>query len=145
MTRNADSELMAVLNFLDCESGCTSACAVDKGPCDSSVSKGLEMCGRKTRAQNRQASMLSLRTHGEVPSKNGGDRIAYRLVEGQIRTIRRRLEQSQKIEINITDLSVPWVVRHVSWLLNRYRVKLGFSPCRAPQREATRRRRSRAG
>ena len=65
--------------------------------------------------------------------------VANRLVEGQVRTIRGRLEQVLEIEINITDSIVPWVVRHTSWLLNRYSVKLdGYAPYRH-QRKATRR------
>ena len=44
--------------------------------------------------------------------------VASRLVEGQIRTIRGRLDQVLQIEINITDPIVPWVVRHASWLVN---------------------------
>ena len=45
--RESDSELMTVLNFLDCDSGCTFACAVDTGPGDFLVSAtrtGLEFC-----------------------------------------------------------------------------------------------------
>ena len=34
MNRMTDRELLTVLNFLDCESGCSFACAVDKGPGD---------------------------------------------------------------------------------------------------------------
>ena len=50
MNRKTDSELMSVLNVLDCESECTFACAVDKGPGDFLVSvicKELQFCGRK--------------------------------------------------------------------------------------------------
>ena len=49
---------MTVLNFLR-ESGCTFACAVDKGPVDfldSVIPKGVDICGGK-----RTASMLSQR------------------------------------------------------------------------------------
>ena len=42
----------------------------------------------------------------------GAINVASRLVEGQIRTIRGRLDQVLQIEINITDPTVPWVVRH---------------------------------
>ena len=57
--------------------------------------------------------------------------VATRLVEEHIRTMTGREEQMLKIEINITDPIVPWAVRHASWLLNRYRVKLDdFSPHR---------------
>ena len=42
----------------------------------------------------------------------GTTEVANRLVEEQIRTIRGRLEQVLKIEINITDPIVPWIVRH---------------------------------
>ena len=41
---------MTVLSFMDCESGCVSACATDKGTSDlfvSVVGKGMEFCGRK--------------------------------------------------------------------------------------------------
>ena len=51
MNRKTDSEQMTVLNFLDCESGCTFAGAIDKGPRDFFVSvicKGLEFCGWKS-------------------------------------------------------------------------------------------------
>ena len=35
--RKSDSDLMAVPDFLECESGCTFAYAVDKGPTSLSV------------------------------------------------------------------------------------------------------------
>ena len=44
--------------------------------------------------------------------------VASRLVEGQIRTTRGRLDQALQIEINITDPTVPWVVWHACWLVN---------------------------
>ena len=65
-------------------------------------------------------------------ARMGATDVANRLVEEQIRTKRGRLEQVPKIEINITDPIVPWVVRHASWLLNQVRVKLNDnSPYRA--------------
>ena len=48
----------------------------------------------------------------------GAINVASRLVEGQIRTIRGRLDQVLQIEINITDPTVPWVVRHACWLVD---------------------------
>ena len=40
--RQTDSELMTVLNFLDCESGCTFACAVDRVPGDFPCQRHLQ-------------------------------------------------------------------------------------------------------
>ena len=53
--------------------------------------------------------------------------VANPLVERETRTVRGRLEQVLKIDINITDPIFPWVVRLASWLLNWYRVKLDGS------------------
>ena len=49
INRMSDSE-RTVINFLHCETGCTCACAVDKGPGDFPVRvicQGLEFCGKK--------------------------------------------------------------------------------------------------
>ena len=62
------------------------------------------------------------------PACMGEIEIVNRLLEGPIRTIRGRLEQLLKIETNITDPVDPRVVRHASWLLNWYRVKLDVYP-----------------
>ena len=65
MNRNTDSELMTVLNFLDCESGCSFACAVNKGP-RSLLSwfrlqrHGVCAAGRESRSE-RTMGVLSLR------------------------------------------------------------------------------------
>ena len=61
--RKSDGELMTVLNFLDCDSECTFACAVDKGPGDFLVSAtrtGLEFRAGRESCSARTASMLSL-------------------------------------------------------------------------------------
>ena len=64
MNRKMDSELMAVLNFLGCESGCAFACAVEKSPRDFSISVFAEdwscAAGRESLSE-RTRSMLSLR------------------------------------------------------------------------------------
>ena len=65
--------------------------------------------------------------------------VVNRLVERQIRAVRGRLEQVLKIEINITDPIVPWVVRHASWLLNRYSQDRRFFPILPHRRKAIRR------
>ena len=74
MDHKTDRELMTVLkNFLDCESGCAFACAVDTGPGDFPVSvvcKDLECCGSK-RAVLR-ARYLCFK-HGVVSGTKGGN------------------------------------------------------------------------
>ena len=94
--RMTDSELMTVFNFVDCKSGCSSACAVDKGPGDclvNAVCKGMEFCGRKR---------VVLRTDSEraVPvlstASTGPIEVADRLVEGQIRTTRGRPSRCER-------------------------------------------------
>ena len=44
----------------------------------------------------------------------GAIEVANRLMEGQMRTIRGRLEQVLKIQKHITNPIVPWIVRHAS-------------------------------
>ena len=56
-------------------------------------------------------------------------------VEEQMVTMQGRLEQVLTIEVNITDPLGACVVRHASWLLNRYRVKHDGIP--RHQRKAT--------
>ena len=87
-----------------------------------------------------------LRRQQRKPCGGYAIEVANRSVEGQIRTIKGRLELVLKIEINITDPIAPWVVRHASWLLNGYSVKVdGYSPYRAIKGKAIRRRSGRAG
>ena len=92
---------MTVLNFLDCESGCTFSYAVDKAPGDVFVSdfcKRLEFCGRKRvvlRSDNEHSPKYDSASVGVIV-------VATRLVEGQGKYW-GRLEQVLKIEINITD------------------------------------------
>ena len=62
--RQTDSELMKVPNFLDCESGCSFDCAVDKGPGDFRVSvvcKAWSSAAGRKSCSERTASMFSLR------------------------------------------------------------------------------------
>ena len=64
VNRKTDSELMAVLNFLGCESGCAFACAVEKSPCDFFVSvfaKDWSCAAGRESLSERTRSMLSLR------------------------------------------------------------------------------------
>ena len=142
MNRKGDTELLTVLNFLDCESGCMFSCAVDKGPGDYPVSvvcKGLQFCGRKRivmRTDNENAitalskavcegrtDETALESGPKYSSASmGAIEVANRAVEGQIRAIRSRLEEVLRTRIEITDPIVPWLVRHASWLLNGYRI-----------------------
>ena len=138
MNRKTDSELMTLLNILDCESGFSFACAVDKGPGDFLVSvicNGLVFCGRKrvvrrTGSEHAVSALSTAVCHARKEETNqsasmGTHEFANRLKD---RLGRYELEQVVKIEINITDPIVARVVRHASW----YRVKLdGYSPFRA--------------
>ena len=124
--RKSDSELMTVLNFLDCGSGCTFACAVDFGPGDFLVTvicKGLKFGGRKRfvlRTGREHAvsavstAVCQARTEETILENSpkyssasmGATGFANPFVEGQIRTVGGRLEHVLKIEINITDAIV---------------------------------------
>ena len=149
MNRRTDSELMTVLNFLGCESGCAFPCAVEKSPRDFLVSvfaKDWSCAAGRVSWSERTRSMLSLlesrrcakqerrkpsskiRHSTRQPAWVKLIEVVHRLVEGPIRTIRGRLEQVLKIETNIKDPIVPWVVRRASFLLYWYRVKLDVYP-----------------
>ena len=72
MNRKWDRELMTVLNFLDCLSGCTFACAVDKGPGDFLVSvicKGMEFRGRKRVVLRTDSEAISALTTAVCPAR----------------------------------------------------------------------------
>ena len=148
MNCKTDSSLITVPKFLDCESGCTFVCTVDKGPgyfLVSVICKGVAFCGRRNvvlRTDHSHAiSALSTvlcqaRKEEETILKHSP---TYSSAKMDAIEVANRFVL--KIEISITD-----VVRHASWLLNGYRVKLdGSPPPQRDQRTAIRRIFGRAG
>ena len=108
MKRKTDSELMVVLNFPDCESRCTFACA-GKGPADFSIRviyNKWEFCGRKRavlrtdtgHACSASCAVVCRSRTDETILKNlpmyssssmGAMEVTSRLVEGQRKDKRR--------------------------------------------------------
>ena len=59
---------------------------------------------------------------GSKGALGAGER-AHLAVEGKLRSNRDRLEQVYKTKIGPNHLLIPWLVRHISWLLDRFQTK----------------------
>ena len=144
LASDTDESGVTVLGLVDCKSGAMAYyVVVGKGPVEYAIQAAVhavEEWGHRNfilqtdqdHSVTKLAAEVKKRLDGEIRLRhapkyshgsNGHVERAHQSVQGQVRTMKIRLEEVYGIKLTPQHVLVPWLVRHAAWVLTHYLIK----------------------